>query len=66
MASTYEDPQEVINYYYADRKHLGPVESLVLEEQVVDWALSQVTVEEEQLSFAQLTDPASAANPAGL
>jgi len=66
MASTYEDPQEVINYYYADRKHLGPVESLVLEEQVVNWALSQVTVEEEQMSFAQLTDPASAANPAGL
>jgi trigger factor len=64
MASTYENPQEVINYYYADRQRLAPVESLIMEEQVVDWALSQVTVEEEQLSFAQLTDPASV-QPAG-
>jgi len=60
LASTYEDPQEVINHYYADRKHLAPVESLVLEEQVVDWVLGQVTVEDEPMDFAQLTDPVSA------
>ena len=57
MASSYEEPQEVIQYYYADRKRLGPVESLVLEDQVVDWVLDQVTVEDEPLSFAQLTEP---------
>jgi trigger factor len=57
MASSYEEPEEVIQYYYADRKRLGPVESLVLEDQVVDWVLDQVTVEDEPLSFAQLTEP---------
>lgn len=61
MASTYEQPQEVIDYYYGDRKRLTPVESLVLEEQVVDWALGQMTVEDEAMTFAQVTEPGSAA-----
>ncbi|WP_295449430.1 trigger factor [uncultured Thiodictyon sp.] len=62
LASTYEDPQEVIDYYYADRKRLAPVESMVMEERVVEWVLEQVSVEDEQMSFAQLTDPASVGN----
>lgn len=61
MASTYEEPQEVIAYYYGDRQRLAPVESLVLEEQVMQWVLDQVTVEDEPLSFAQLTEPQPAA-----
>lgn len=56
MASTYENPQEVVEYYYADRQRLAPVESLILEEQVVDWALGQATVEDEATNFAQLTE----------
>jgi len=57
MASTYEQPQEVVDYYYADRKRLAPVESLVLEERVVDWVLGQVAVEDEATTFQQLTEP---------
>jgi trigger factor len=60
MASTYEDPQEVVDYYYADRRRLASVESLVLEDQVVDWVLSQVTVEDEPTTFAQITEGAAA------
>jgi trigger factor len=56
MASTYEKPAEVIDYYYAERKRLAPVESLVLEQHVVDWVLGQVQVEDEETTFAQLTD----------
>jgi trigger factor len=59
QASTYEDPKEVVDYYYAERQRLAPMESLVLESQVVDWVLDQVSVEDEALSFAQLTEPAS-------
>lgn len=55
MASTYEQPQEVVDYYYADRKRLAPVESLVLEDRVVDWVLGQVAVEDEATTFQQLT-----------
>ena len=57
MASTYEQPQELVDYYYADRKRLAPVESLVLEERVVDWVLGQVAVEDEATTFQQLTEP---------
>lgn len=59
MASTYEQPQEVVDFYYGDRKRLAPVESLVLEDQVVDWVLGQVAVEDEAMTFEQLTEPAA-------
>ena len=59
MASTYEDPQEVVDYYFADRQRLASVESLVLEDQVVDWVLTQVAVEDESMSFAQVTEGAA-------
>ncbi|MBK1717803.1 trigger factor [Thiocystis violacea] len=62
MASTYEHPQSVIDYYYADATRLGAVENLVLEEQVVDLVLEQARVEDEPVPFAQLTDQASS-NP---
>lgn len=55
-ASTYEHPQMVIDYVYADPKRLASIESLVLEDQVVAWVLEQVQVEEETLSFSELTD----------
>jgi trigger factor len=58
-ASTYEYPEAVIEYFYADPKRLVSIESLVLEEQVVGWVLEQVQVEEEVLTFSQLTDAAS-------
>ncbi len=59
MAATYEDPQEVVDYYFADRQRLASVESLVLEDQVVDWVLTQVAVEDESMSFAQVTEGAA-------
>jgi trigger factor len=59
-ASTYENPQALVDYLYSDPKHLRGIESLVLEEQVVEWVMGQVQVEEEVLSFAALTDGGSA------
>ncbi len=58
MASTYEQPQEVIDYYYSNKARLQPLESLTLEDQVVDWVLDRVTVEDEPSSFQELTNPA--------
>ncbi|QIK37359.1 trigger factor [Caldichromatium japonicum] len=54
LASSYERPQEVIDYYYSDAKRLESLQILVLEEQVVDLILDQVQVEEEPLSFSEL------------
>lgn len=60
MASTYERPQEVIDFYYSSKEHLASAESLALEDQVVDWVVAQVRVEDEPGTFKQLTDPAAA------
>lgn len=53
-AATYEDPQEVIDWYYSNRDHLSAIESVVLEDQVVDWVLDKVQVEEDVRSFETL------------
>ncbi|MGA7983360.1 MAG: trigger factor [Chromatiaceae bacterium] len=58
MASTYEDPREVVDFYYKDKEQLASIESLALEDQVVDWIMSQVQVDDEPMSFQQLADSA--------
>lgn len=57
MASTYEEPRQVIDHYYGDQQRLASVESLVLENQVVDWVLEQVDVQDESTTFESLTNP---------
>ena len=54
VASTYERPEDVINWYYADRNRLAEVESLVLENQVVEWVLKEADVTESKSSFNDL------------
>ncbi len=46
MASTYEDPQEVIDYYYANQQQLSAMESKVLEDQVVEKLLESANITE--------------------
>ena len=54
-AASYEQPDEVIKHYYANREQLASVENVVLEDQVVDWVLAQAKVEDEPTSFSALT-----------
>ena len=49
MASSYEEPQEFIDYYNNDQQALSQVRSIVLEEQVVEMLLEEAEVETEQL-----------------
>ncbi len=55
FASSYEQPEEVVKYYFGNQEQLAAVQNVVLEDQVVDWALEQAEVIEEQTSFADLT-----------
>ncbi|MBK5964276.1 trigger factor [Thiocystis minor] len=57
MASTYDQPQAVVDYYYSDRERLGAVEVVVLEDQIVELTMEQLTVEDETVDFAELTNP---------
>lgn len=55
MASAYDDPKGVIDYHYADRQRLAGIESMVLEDLVVEHLLEQLQVVEEPTSFSDLT-----------
>lgn len=54
IASTYERPEEVLQWYYADKKRLGDVESVVLEQKAVDWVTTQIKTTEKAQSFDDL------------
>ncbi|MBT4598995.1 MAG: trigger factor, partial [Methylococcales bacterium] len=57
MANTYEKPDDVINWYYGDKKRLDDVEKMILEEQVIDWVIDQNTVVETDVAFDELMAP---------
>ena len=59
-AAAYEDPQSVIRHFYSDPARLASVESLVLEQLIVERVLEEMTVEDEPMSFQELTARASA------
>jgi trigger factor len=53
MASTYQDPEEVINWYYSNREQLASVESRVLEDQMVEKLLANANVVDKQCSYQE-------------
>ncbi|MFL6673608.1 MAG: trigger factor [Massilia sp.] len=54
FAQSYEDPKEVLKYYYSDRRRLGEVEALVLEENVVNYVLGKAKVSSKDVAFDEL------------
>jgi trigger factor len=54
MAAVYEQPQEVIEYYKADKSRLSQIEQLVLEDMVVESVLAEAKVEEKELQFKEV------------
>lgn len=53
-AENYEDPNEVIEYYSNDKKERANIEALVLEDQVVDYILSQGKKTEKTVKYQDL------------
>lgn len=54
FAQSYEDPKEVLKYYYSDRRRLSEVEALVLEENVVNYVLGKAKVASKDIAFDEL------------
>lgn len=54
QAQSYERPEEMVKWYYASQERLREIESAVLEDNVVDWALRTAKVEEAPMSFDEL------------
>jgi trigger factor len=53
-AESYERPEEVVRWYYQSPDRLREVESLVLEDNVVQWALSKAKSVEKAADFDEL------------
>lgn len=53
-AQSYEEPDQVVNWYFENPERLQEVETLALEENVVAWALTQAKVEDLPTSFDDL------------
>ena len=51
IASTYQDPDEVINWYYSENEQLAGIESRVLEDAVVEKLLSTAAITEAECSY---------------
>ncbi|MDR3481219.1 MAG: trigger factor [Burkholderiaceae bacterium] len=54
FAQSYEDPKQVVKYYFSDRRRLAEVEALVLEENVVTYVLGQAKVTSKPVAFDEL------------
>jgi len=54
MASSYEEPSQFVEYYKSNQQALAQVQSIVLEEQVVDFLIAKADVEIENIEAATL------------
>ncbi|CAM3647325.1 trigger factor [Parendozoicomonas haliclonae] len=65
IASAYQEPQQVIDWYYANEQQLSQVQYVVLEEQVVDTILEAAQVSEKACSYEEAIKPAPAKTEEG-
>ncbi len=54
QAQSYEDPSQVVKWYYQSPDRLRDVESMVLEENVVEWAMRTGKVVDKNVAFDEL------------
>jgi len=54
IAERFDEPEKAIQYYYADDKRLREMESLALEEQVIDCILEEATLVEKKATVADI------------
>lgn len=60
VASAYEDPQEVIQYYNSNKELLQGMRNVALEEQAIDLVLEKAKVTEEKAKFDEIMNPQAA------
>ncbi|MBW8363521.1 MAG: trigger factor [Rhizobium sp.] len=54
QAQSYEEPEQVVQWYYQSPERMQEIESLALEENVVAWVAGQAQVEDVTTSFEEL------------
>lgn len=61
MASAYEDPREVVEFYGKNKEMMNNMRNVALEEQAVEALLAQAKVVEKATSFSELMNQPTAA-----
>ena len=56
VAASYEEPAKVVEYYQSNPSARASLDTLTLEQQVVDWVLGQGKVVEEPSSFDEIVN----------
>ena len=54
FAQSYEQPSEVVKYFYSEPQRLAEFEGLALESNVVKWVLERAKVEDKAVTFDEL------------
>ena len=57
LASTYESPDEVINWYYGNKEQLSVIESQVVEDEIFDFILTEAKVTEKKMGYQDAIKP---------
>jgi len=53
-AQSYEEPEELVRWYYAKPERLSEVEGVVIENNVVDWVIGKAKVTDKAVGFEEL------------
>ncbi len=56
QSMNYENPAEMVQWFYADPRRLQEAQGVVLEDAVVDWVLGQAKTKAVKISFEELMD----------
>jgi trigger factor len=60
IASTYEDPSEVVELYRREPQLMQGLQSRVIEDQVIDWIADHADLTEQKLDFQDVMRPMAA------
>ena len=54
QAQSYEQPEEVVRWYYSQPQRMAQIEALAIEENVVDWVVANAQTTDKAASFDEL------------
>lgn len=59
LAESYEDPSEVVRWYYSQPQQLAQAEALVIEDNVVSWVIENAQTSDKEIAFDELMGTAA-------
>ena len=59
MAGSYEEPEQVVKFYYANEEQLSRIQNVVLEDQVIDVILDKAVITDVRQSYDEAIKPAA-------